>query len=86
MRPIFVKIIPFENDYQLIIHGGWINEGRPFGLRLSNGELSPEKDEFAPLISPIDSYLPEIKRVMESGEYVPNKRIKFPIKTDGWVK
>ena len=86
MRPILVKIIPIENYYQLIIQGGWINEGRPFGLRLSNGELSPEKADFVPLISLIDPYLTEIQRVIESGEYVPNKRIGFPIKTDGWVK
>ena len=65
MRPIFVKIIPIENDYQLIIHGGWINEGRPFGLRLSNGELSPEKDEFATLIPLVDPYLPEIKKAIQ---------------------
>ncbi len=86
MRQIFVKIIPVQNGYQLVIQRGWINKGKPFGLLLSNDELVPLDEEFAPLVPLIVPYLPEIKRVIESGEYVPNKRTDIPIQTDGWVK
>lgn len=85
MKSIRIKIIPSENRYLLVIESSFLNDKKPFGLYFSDGELSPAEERFAPFVSQIEPYLTEIKKVIESGEFIPNKPKTLPLKTDGWV-